>query len=300
MSGDRAPKVSIGMPVYNGAAYICEALDSVLAQTYQNFELIISDNGSTDGTEQICIDYSKKDGRIKFIRQSENLGSHWNFKFVVKEATGPLFTFLAHDDILLPDFIETSVQYLSQHPKAVLVASDFSVIDQAGTELYIEELKNIRDSIEWPTRCAEFFKYPISNVYFCIYGMMKSGTCKLIFQSIPEPTIMAGSELPILARFATAGEIASIPVVLRGYRKHAASIYMSELAAISKSSMAYRMITMTTNVYRRRLDQWATLISSTMPLRLKLSIGFRVITLYISSFIRRAFRLLIRILRRLK
>lgn len=99
--------VSIGMPVYNGAQFIREALDSLLAQTFTDFELIISDNASTDETEAVCREYAGKDSRIRYIRQMENLGMSANFKYVAQEAVGQYFMWAAADDKWSPKWIET-------------------------------------------------------------------------------------------------------------------------------------------------------------------------------------------------
>ena len=80
------PKVSIGMPVYNGEQFLHKRIDSLLAQTFQNCELIISDNASTDSTPSICNEYSKKDKRIRYFRQERNMGVIWNFNFVLDQA----------------------------------------------------------------------------------------------------------------------------------------------------------------------------------------------------------------------
>jgi len=82
------PKVSIGMPAYNGAKYIREALDSLLAQTFTDFELIISDKGSTDETEAVCLKYVAHDKRIRYLRQPKNQGVVANFQFVLDETVG--------------------------------------------------------------------------------------------------------------------------------------------------------------------------------------------------------------------
>lgn len=97
--------VSIGMPVYNGEKYIREALDSLLGQSFANFELIISDNASTDGTEGICLEYAAQDARIRYIRQPKNLGALANFKFVLDEAQGEYFMWAAADDAWDPQCI---------------------------------------------------------------------------------------------------------------------------------------------------------------------------------------------------
>jgi glycosyltransferase involved in cell wall biosynthesis len=74
-----APRVSIGMPVYNGEPYLTRALDALLAQSFTDFELIISDNASTDATETICREYAARDRRIRYYRCNENHGAAWNF-----------------------------------------------------------------------------------------------------------------------------------------------------------------------------------------------------------------------------
>ncbi|MEI6268153.1 MAG: glycosyltransferase [Methylococcaceae bacterium] len=96
----RIPTVSIGMPVYNGAEYIREALDSLLAQTFTDFELIISDNASNDTTQEICQKYAEQDSRIRYIRQSTNMGAMPNFTFVLHEARAEYFMWATHDDKL--------------------------------------------------------------------------------------------------------------------------------------------------------------------------------------------------------
>lgn len=92
------PEVSIGLPVYNGSAYLREALDSLLAQTFTDFELIISDNGSTDDTGDICRAYARCDPRIRYVRQEPNRGALVNFQFVLDNARGRFFCWAAADD----------------------------------------------------------------------------------------------------------------------------------------------------------------------------------------------------------
>ena len=110
------PQVSIGMPVYNGEPFIREALDSLLAQTFTDFELIISDNASTDGTEAICRGYAAKDKRIRYVRQAENRGALANFQFVLDEAVGVYFMWAAADDRRTADFLEINVSILQSNP----------------------------------------------------------------------------------------------------------------------------------------------------------------------------------------
>ena len=100
------PKVSIGMPVYNGEKYLRESLDALVSQSFIDFELIISDNASKDGTSDICIEYSEKDNRINYFRQPVNISGWENFKYVLNEAQGDYFMWSAANDLRSLDFIE--------------------------------------------------------------------------------------------------------------------------------------------------------------------------------------------------
>ncbi|CDZ69708.1 glycosyltransferase [Neorhizobium galegae] len=99
------PEISIGLPVYNGSCHLRTAINSVLQQSFTDFELIISDNSSTDETEQICREFSGLDSRIRYFRQEVNIGVINNFQFVYQQATAPLFKWMAHDDWLDLDWL---------------------------------------------------------------------------------------------------------------------------------------------------------------------------------------------------
>lgn len=101
------PRLSIGMPIYNGEAYVSEAIDSLLAQTTGDFELIISDNASTDSTPAICQAYAAQDSRVRYIRQPSNLGASGNFVFVLRAARYEYFMWAACDDVWSPTWTET-------------------------------------------------------------------------------------------------------------------------------------------------------------------------------------------------
>lgn len=113
ISGDKNPKVSIGLPVYNGEKYLREALDSLLSQTFRDFELIISDNASTDATREIVLDYQQRDSRIRYIRQNTNIGAGKNFLFVLAMAKAELFMWASHDDIWAENWLEVLIPNLT-------------------------------------------------------------------------------------------------------------------------------------------------------------------------------------------
>jgi len=124
------PLVSVGIPVYNGAAYLRLAIESVLAQTWENLELIISDNASNDDTEGICREYQEKDRRITYIKNATNLGAGPNYDNCFHKSSGKYFKWLAHDDMIAPSFIEKSVGLLEKNPAAVLCFSLIREIDK--------------------------------------------------------------------------------------------------------------------------------------------------------------------------
>ncbi len=119
----RVPAVSIGVPVYNGEATIRSSLDALLAQSFADFEIVISDNASTDATASICAEYAGRDERIRYIRQQENIGAVSNFKFVFDQAQAPYFMWSAVDDRRSPDFLEENIRFLDAHPLYVASAS---------------------------------------------------------------------------------------------------------------------------------------------------------------------------------
>ncbi len=116
---DSNPIITIGMPLYNGENSLKQRLESIINQSSSNFKLIISDNGSTDKSQEICEEMSKKDKRIIYFRQEENKGVHWNFIFVLKKATTKYFVWAAADDIWSPDFLEKNINVLENNENIV-------------------------------------------------------------------------------------------------------------------------------------------------------------------------------------
>ena len=126
------PRLTIGLPVYNGEKYLGEAIDALLGQSYEDFELIISDNASTDGTPGICRRYGKQDPRIRYMRQSRNIGLNPNHNFVVRQAKGELFKMASHDDLYARDLLKRCVDALDENPKAVIAHCWEAMIDISG------------------------------------------------------------------------------------------------------------------------------------------------------------------------
>lgn len=169
------------MPVYNGEIYIVEALDSLLGQTFAEFELIISDNASTDATESICQKYAAKDSRIRYIRQPENLGAVANFKFVLDEARGEYFMWAAADDIWdsrwVDEMLDTMkktgskaafgiVQFINERSEKIRHYANNLIFDYRGQPL-VRQLKY-------------FLQFEGNGKACPIYGLWKTGDLRNI------------------------------------------------------------------------------------------------------------------------
>ena len=127
-----APRLSVGLPVYNGESYVTESIEALLGQTFDDFELIISDNASTDGTGDICRRYERMDPRVRYFRQPRNVGLAPNHNFCVEQATGELFKWAAGDDLYARDLLERCVAAFDENPRIVLAHSLTAMIDGDG------------------------------------------------------------------------------------------------------------------------------------------------------------------------
>ena len=150
------PRLSVGLPVYNGEKYLAEAIDSLLGQTFEDFELIISDNASTDRTADICRRYAERDFRVRYIRQPKNIGLSPNHNFVVDEARGEFFKWAASDDLYGRELLRRCVDALDKNPDVVLAHAWTAAIDSQGnvTQAYDYPLKT--DSPSAPERFRSF------------------------------------------------------------------------------------------------------------------------------------------------
>jgi glycosyltransferase involved in cell wall biosynthesis len=126
------PRVSIGLPVYNGEEYVADSIESLLGQTFEDFELIISDNASTDSTLEICREYARKDPRIRLVEQKANLGLAANHNMVFDLARAEYFKWAAADDLYGRDLLQCCVDALDRHPDVVLAHAYEGVVDHIG------------------------------------------------------------------------------------------------------------------------------------------------------------------------
>ncbi len=226
--------VSIGLCVRNGGDYLKGALDSLLGQTYKNFELIISDNASTDDTQKICEEYAARDKRIRYIRQKENIGSYGNYDFIRKEARGDYFAWAACDDFWHPRFIEACIQRFredpstsstlqsdsgqadspqassGQGPGATMVFPNFCAFDDTGKIIKLSPEKYFPFAHDAYTRIKTYILNRAQNGKITmIYGLWKKRT--------PQDTLSLGDchgDMIYVFRSLLAGYFANVPDVL--------------------------------------------------------------------------------------
>lgn len=213
------PRVSIGVPVYNGARYLPEALDSILAQTVDDFELIISDNASTDETQQICRHYADADDRIVYYRQEKNVGAAHNFNLLVDHAKSALFRWACHDDILHPRCLEASIEILDRRPDVILAYPESMMIGADGEILNNEDfpLRELHLLQNAPhERLEEYlWKYVHGGLCNPLYGVMRTTVLANSSRIKPYPA----SDLALLGELALAGKVFRVtdPLFFRRY-----------------------------------------------------------------------------------
>ena len=173
---DGRPRVSIGLPVYNGDRFVARAVESVLAQTYTDFELIISDNASEDETADICQRYARGDSRIRYDRNDYNIGQIANVNRVFELARGEYFKWVGYDDWLEPNLLEETVAALDRNPQAVLVTCYQKHYEDNGQWHYAEYTGPRVDSPDAAERFRRMLWFLRNSRYLLdpLYGLMRA------------------------------------------------------------------------------------------------------------------------------
>ena len=199
-----APTVTIGMPVYNSERYLEGALNSSLSQTYADVEIIISDNCSTDATQNICESFAARDNRIKYIRHDQNRGAGWNQSYVAEVATGQYFHWAHYDDLSAPTLIERCVDILEAHPDVVVCYSKTIVIDETGQECRRYD-DDFHLCLAQPTDRFKRYHDLVRNGHECnpIFGVMRTETLKKtgLIGNYPSSDVVLLGELVLHGQF---------------------------------------------------------------------------------------------------
>lgn len=207
-------QVSIGLPVYNGERYISETLDSLLAQTFEDYELIICDNASTDHTEQICRSYADNDNRIRYIRNAENLGAAKNYRLAFEYSSGEYFRWANYDDVFAPESLSSCKKILDQEPSVVLTYPKTILINEQGKIISEYEDNLHLQACKASERFAQVYqRIGMVNV---IYGLMRADFLRQtgLLRNFPS------GDIPLVAELALYGKFWEIPEFLFYRRLH--------------------------------------------------------------------------------
>lgn len=204
------PKLSIGIPVFNGEKFVRKCLDSLLCQTFKNFEIIISDNDSTDLTVKICEEYKKKEKRITLVQQKSNIGIVSNFDFVLQHAKNEYFMWAAIDDIWHPEFIEKNLAFLEKNPNFIGSTSEIEYFSEQWEEKDFEKFKDTKAKKKYE------FVHPIignyeekvkflfnSGKFDCLYVIYRS---KYLKKSMVKRKFLTW-EVPIILKILKYGDL---------------------------------------------------------------------------------------------
>jgi glycosyltransferase involved in cell wall biosynthesis len=208
------PLVSIGLPVYNGAEFLDTTLASLELQTYPSVELIISDNASTDATEEICRRRAAGNPRIRYSRLPENIGGVPNHNRTVALASGVYFMWASHDDLWEPAYVETCVGLLERDPGAVLAYSRMAIIDDAGARQRVAEEIHTADSDDPVRRFWEFTD--LYSMLEAFYGVVRKPALDRTRLLVRHP----GNDRIVLSELALVGRFVQSPEILYLRRDH--------------------------------------------------------------------------------
>ena len=203
-------RVSVGIPVYNGENFVSRAIESILGQTFGALELIICDNASTDATEDICREFAKADDRIRYSRNSHNLGADPNYNLCLTLAQAPYFKWAAHDDLLEPRYLECCVAALDADPEAALCHSRVRIIDAEGLNVgeFDDEYESVGASLPRP---SQRFAPIVLQSRLCteIFGVIRTDLLRRtgLHRGFYNSDRVLLAELALLGRFLTVDEV---------------------------------------------------------------------------------------------
>ena len=282
VAGPDTPTATIGMPVFNGERTLRPALDAILSQTLCDFELIVSDNASTDGTAAICQEYAGMDARVRYIRQPRNIGAAANFRYVLEQARGRYFMWAAADDLRSNDFLAENVRFLDSHPSYVASTSPVRFEDGEFDVLAMGD-GSLEGSV--PERIVAFLRAWHANGRF--YSVFRRDPL-LEWQGFDDPYL--GSDWSLILFLATRGKFKRIDRGWAALGKQGLS-HSRDIFSIHRKGMLCWLLPF------HRLSRFAWPLARGGTFRLRLHMAWRLVRLNRLAFVEqfRARRRLIRV-----
>jgi glycosyltransferase involved in cell wall biosynthesis len=210
----RTATVGIGLPVYNGEPHLRATLESLTSQTFPDFELIICDNASTDGTESICREYAERDGRVRYHRSTVNVGAARNYGRTFELSSSTYFKWANADDLVAPTLLERCLDTLQRHPEAILAYPKTRLIDAGGNTIdeYQDNMHLVMPEA-WRRFETVMERLGLCNI---IYGLMRRDV-------LARTQLMGsyiGSDHVLVAELALYGQFYEVPEILFSRRLH--------------------------------------------------------------------------------
>jgi glycosyltransferase involved in cell wall biosynthesis len=165
--------LTVGVPAFNGQRFLSDVLRSIANQTYRDFVVRISDNGSTDATREICEEFARRDPRFQYTRHDVNRGAVWNFNELARTADTPLFAWHAIDDVASPNYFETCVAALESRPDAVVAYTRSGLLDETGSQSRTNQPRLPLDSPNIVTRFTACLS-PMPYAENALYGVIRT------------------------------------------------------------------------------------------------------------------------------
>lgn len=247
------PVISVGMPVYNGEKYLASAIESVLAQTMGDFELLIADNASVDGTEAICRDHAARDRRIVYLRNPVNVGAAGNYNLLFQRSQAEYFRWFNADDLSSPRLHELCFEALKDFPGASMAYGKTDIIDGEGQLIeHYEDRLNLRQPSAYQ-RLAEFFR--VAGQTNVIYGLMRR-------KALGRTQLMGSGTFPaadtnLMGELAMQGQVIEVPETLFFRRMHEqASSWNRKDVAVQQQFWQGRNAKFTMPSLKRELAYW--------------------------------------------
>jgi glycosyltransferase involved in cell wall biosynthesis len=225
------PPVSIGLPVFNGERFLARAVQSILDQDFGDFELVISDNGSTDGTEELARSFAAADGRVSYLRHESNRGATWNFNHVLAVTSAPLFKWAADDDELRPEWLGRCVADLEEAPDAVLAYTRRRKIDAVGNPVKTTHPREKR-FLDPDAGPGDRFADVLARTTSCIeiFGVIRRSALAQTRLFLP----FAATDRILLAELALLGRFVEVPDELFLHREHDGRSIHTHASAVAR------------------------------------------------------------------
>jgi glycosyltransferase involved in cell wall biosynthesis len=230
-------KISICLPIYNGSQFIASAIESVLAQSHQNWELLVADDRSSDQSADIAQSFADRDSRIKFWKNERNHGLFANYNECIKQATGDYIKPFAQDDLLKPTCLEKLVLELGNHPKVLLATCARAVVNEAGEETGVERFFDQTLTLTGEAVIAQYMRTFVYKVGTPSQVMFHRRSIGKAF----DPTFYLSGDIEYFFRIIENGDYLFLNEVLIAFRRHSQSATVTMLKDMSFVSDSFRL-----------------------------------------------------------